>query len=386
MAENRHQPGDLRQLQSLPLEAKIRMTKQRIEAWHDSWTRFKIENTDTGKVRYQTFDMRDRYEPPIKDNEFALEAYPGAVYISFSGGKDSTVLKHIVDSMYDDVPAVFVNTGLEYPEIQRFVRDVKAGKYDCFNSNVEILRPEMRFDEVIRKYGYPVGSKRIALNIEYGRKARERGDIQKYEEYIFGVRYGKKDGQKYEFMPVPNQLFPLVDSEIKVSNRCCDVMKKIPIHSYQKRTGRKTIMGTMACESKQRADGWMKTGCNSFDMKDPKSKPMSFWTEQDVLHYIKKYNVPYCPAYGDIRVKPHDDALDGQIDMIDYLGCYEPEDVLETTSCDRTGCMFCMFGVHLEKEPNRFQRMKQTHPKQYKYCMEQLGLRDVLEYIGVSYE
>jgi hypothetical protein len=48
--------------------------------------------------------------------------------------------------------------------------------------------------------------------------------------------------------------------------------------------------------------------------------------------------------------------------------------------------MFCMFGCHLEKTPNRFQRMKVTHPKQYAYCMEQLGLKEVLEYIGVPYE
>ena len=78
------------------------------------------------------------------------EHWDGQVYVSFSGGKDSTVLKHIVDSMYDDVPALFVNTGLEYPEIQKFVKEIKSGKYDCFNSDVEIVRPEIRFDEVLK--------------------------------------------------------------------------------------------------------------------------------------------------------------------------------------------------------------------------------------------
>jgi 3'-phosphoadenosine 5'-phosphosulfate sulfotransferase (PAPS reductase)/FAD synthetase len=142
----------------------------------------------------------------------------------------------------------------------------------------------------------------------------------------------------------------------------------------------------MACESKLRLDKWMQHGCNAFDAKKPKSQPLSFWTEQDILHYIKEYDVPYCPVYGDIRVKQPENIIDGQINLIDFLGCYEPEDTLETTGCDRTGCMFCMFGCHLEKEPNRFQRMKQTHPKQWQYCMDQLGLRDVLEYIGVPYE
>lgn len=110
---------------------------------------------------------------------------------------------------------------------------------------------------------------------------------------------------------------------------------------------------------------------------------MSFWTEQDILHYIKQYNMPYCPVYGEIRVKQDTDSIAGQINMIDYLGCYEPEDTLKTTGCSRTGCMF---GCHLEKEPNRFQRMKITHPKQYEYCMDKLGLKAVLEYIGVPYE
>ena len=112
---------------------------------------------------------------------------------------------------------------------------------------------------------------------------------------------------------------------------------------------------------------------------------MSFWTEQDVLHYIKEFNVPYCPVYGEIKEddKPE---FEGQMNWIDYLGCYEPQDRLTTTGLSRTGCMFCMFGAHLEKEPNRFQRMKVTHPKQYAYCMDKMGLREVLEYIGVPYE
>ena len=135
---NKHQAHDLKQMQSLPLEAKIIMTQQRIRQWYDHWE--------------------------------------GEVYVSFSGGKDSTVLKHIVDNtpgVYD-VPAVFVNTGLEYPEIQKFVKDVKAGRWDCFNSNVEILRPEMRFDEVINTYGYPVVSKEVSKYVKEARRQSQK--------------------------------------------------------------------------------------------------------------------------------------------------------------------------------------------------------------------
>lgn len=332
-----HDLEDLRQRQSLPLQAKILMTQRRIREWVDYWH--------------------------------------GDVYVSFSGGKDSTVLKHIVDQMYDNIPAVFVNTGLEYPEIQRFVREIKAGAYPCFNPDVEILRPEMRFDEVIRTYGYPVASKELAKRIY---ELRHYNLSEKYRNQLLN--------SDDPFKRITDRWKRLIDAPFEVSAKCCDVMKKNPVKQYRKRTGRKQIVATMACESRLRQSNWLRFGCNAYESNDPKSTPMSFWTEQDVLHYIKQYNVPYCPVYGDIRVKPADGLIDGQINLIDYLGCYEPEDTLETTGCDRTGCMFCMFGCHLEKSPNRFQRMKITHPKQWQYCMDQLGLREVLEYIGVPYE
>lgn len=345
----KHTKSDLAQMQSLPLAAKIRMTERRIREWYDHWG--------------------------------------GDVYVSFSGGKDSTVLKHIIDSMELDVPAVFVNTGLEYPEIQSFVRKIKAGKYDCFNSNVEIVRPEMRFDEVIKKYGYPFPSKEVSKNVyEAKRSAFIHGvDIRDTNLYKRKFDSESEYSKRYPAFCL-NRWDWLFDAPFNVSHKCCDVMKKQPAKLYEKETKRKPITGTMAEESKLRYRNWLKNGCNAFESKRPISQPMSFWTEQDVLHYIKKFNVPYSAAYGDIVIKPQSDDLQGQMNVIDYIGIYEPEDVLCTTGCDRTGCMFCMFGCHLEKEPNRFQRMKQTHPKQYEYCMNQLGLKEVLEYIGVKYE
>lgn len=336
-----HDIDDLRQRQSLPLQAKILMTQRRIRDWVDYW----------------------------HDD----------VYVSFSGGKDSTVLKHIVDGMYDNIPAVFVNTGLEYPEIQTFVREVKAGKYDCFNPDVEILRPEMRFDEVIQRYGYPVISKEISEKIE---SARKNPNSVRAQYFQAGSEMATKFGGRYSLVRHSGML----DAPFKISAQCCNVMKKRPVKRYEKQTGRKPMVATMACESAMRRTAWLQHGCNAFEAKRPISQPMSFWTEQDVLMYIKEFNVPYCPVYGEIRVKQSDEAIDGQMNLIDYLGDYAPEDTLETTGCDRTGCMFCMFGCHLEKAPNRFQRMKETHPKQWQYCMDQLGLREVLEYIGVPYE
>lgn len=411
-----HNPWDLKQMQSLPLESKILMTKQRIRSWCEAWTRFEIYDKATGKTRSVTWDTRDRFsEPPMKETEYIEAVFPNWVCVSFSGGKDSTVLKHIVDSMADDIPSVFVNTGLEYPEIQKFVRDIKSGKWDCFNSDVEILRPEMRFDEVLKTYGYPVIGKRQADAVELARKNIADGKYSVRLRYL-GVsikeakmmglslpsfemldRYEKAaNGSKFAF---PKYKY-LLEADFDMSAKCCDVMKKKPSKLYQKRTGRKQILATMACESLNRESAWLKNGCNGFEAKNPSSQPMAFWTEQDVLHYIKKFDVPFCPVYGEIRVKQSEEADKDQINLIDYLQCYDESDILETSGCNRTGCIFCMFGCHLEEEPNRFQRLKETHPRQWEYCIKGgemvggkwqpnkygLGLGHVLDFIGVKYE
>ena len=395
--KNVHMPYDLKQMQSLPLDSKILLTQMRIRAWYDSWIKYEICNKTTGETRFVTAIV----EPPLKENEYIEAEEAAQVYVSFSGGKDSTVLKHIVDSMYNDVPAVFVNTGLEYPEIQTFVKEIKSGKYDCFNSDVEIVRPEMRFDEVIKNYGYPVISKEIAQAIFDSRtQARIQGvDVRQTKLYNRGFNPESDYCKKYPSYCRSRYDF-LFDAPFDISHKCCDAMKKKPAKQYEKSSGRKPILGTMASESRLRYTKWLQHGCNAFDSKRPTSQPLSFWTEQDVLHYIKEFNVPYCPVYGDIQLKPLKDAEEGQINIFDYLGEYKEEDTLETTGCDRTGCIFCMFGSHLQKEPNEFQKLKESHPRQYEYCIgggemvdgkwqpskEGLGLGKVLDYIGVKYD
>lgn len=90
--------------------------------------------------------------------------------VSFSGGKDSTVLLHLCRKLYPNIPAVFSNTGLEYPEIQSFVK-----KHD----NVKIVRPKMQFSEVISTYGYPLIGKEVAEAIYYARRIRPSAERER---------------------------------------------------------------------------------------------------------------------------------------------------------------------------------------------------------------
>lgn len=118
-----HDAKRLAELTALPLDRKIQISQTRIIEWYTH--------------------------------------YKGDVYVSFSGGKDSTVLLHLVRTMFPDVKAVFSNTGLEYPEIRQFATS---------HPNVDVVNPSMRFDEVISTYGYPLIGKEVAEAIYYARR------------------------------------------------------------------------------------------------------------------------------------------------------------------------------------------------------------------------
>ena len=315
-----HTKGDLQQMQSLPLSVKILMTKRRIREWYDYWD--------------------------------------GQVYISFSGGKDSTVLLHIAREVYPDIEAVFVNTGLEYPEIQSFVKTF---------DNVTILRPKMRFDEVIKTYGYPIISKEVSECIYQGRLALKTNG-EKYPYRLLKLLGTAKDKNGNKSIFNKEKYKPLLYTDFMCSHYCCNVMKKKPAKQYAKQSGKKPITAQMASESKIREQQWIKNGCNGFDMKSPISNPMSFWTEQDVLQYIKENNIPIASVYGDVVYKEDGDQM--RIEDYGIDGCGTEK--LCTTGCNRTGCIFCAFGAHLDERgggKSRFERLKETHPRQYEYCI-----------------
>lgn len=360
-----HTIDELREYQSYPLEVKINLTISRIRAW-------------------------------IK--EYGEQG----CYISFSGGKDSTVLMDIVrNKMGYNVPAMFVNVPTQFPELKQF-----AMTWD----NVEIINPKISFMEVCEKYGFPLISKETADCVKGARKyvqnlkasnsnlekmsSAELAELMNNDKFkrngsvvrlanILGMNtrnnnyqakgdISKEDKSKYS----QEKYKFFLDADFEISGRCCSVMKKNPSHWYSKRTGRKPMTAEMAEESRHRKMQWLKNGCNGFDMEEPKSTPMAFWTEQDILKYIYDNKLPICSVYGDVVIDY--DAmgeLDGQVVFDDFQ-----QDVkYKTTGCNRTGCCLCAFGSHLEsKEDARFLMLKETHPKMY-------NLLDIIKNNGVTY-
>lgn len=321
---------DLKQLQALPLQVKIEKTKLRIGEWIE---RFGTEG----------------------------------VYISFSGGKDSTVLMDIVRNKmgYSEIPALFIDVPTQFPELKAF-----AMTWD----NVIVVKPNISFMKVCDTYGFPLISKEISQTIAEARSAIKNGTKNSIRLKQLNGEEGVRNKGKYAF---------LVDAPFAVSHKCCGEMKKKPAYQYEKETGRKGITAQMASESVLRREQWLANGCNAFDSKRPMSNPMSFWTEQDVLRYLKSNNVKICSVYGEIVEDFRNfDGVDGQLTMSDIdesFRCFDCEaPPLKVTGYKRTGCMLCGFGQHLYPQgEGSFELLKQSHPGMY-------AMLDVVQNNGVT--
>ena len=234
--------------------------------------------------------------------------YNKKCYVAFSGGKDSTVLAYIAAQVCYlfkcKLVLWFSDTGLEFPELREHVKTYGDWLMKQFPGSegfpplvVETIidPPKDRkgkriiFKDVILNQGYPILSKNIS---------RQIGDVQRLGQDCWAARCfdgretGMYDMRKWKFV---------IDAPFKVSNKCCDIMKKRPAHRFTKESGLMPLVATMTCESRQRKTEWLHNGCNAFDKKNPSSQPMSFWTEQDVLKFIVRYDLPYPSVYGEIK-------------------------------------------------------------------------------------
>lgn len=298
-------------------------------------TRCGEENAERLKYRRETLKSlqamnleskiaQTRYLIKQSVQEFGLDH----VYISYSGGKDSTVLSNIAKQLYPNILHIFANTTNEFPETIRHIKwENEVNKTNIITVTPHGSHNELwTFKRVVDTYGYPMFSKRVSNAIRTYQHALSERTKQNSIDYI------QRNFKKY---------YRYID--LNISDKCCDKLKKEPIRKTAKKLGMQcAIIGILASESYQRKKDWLDYGCNVFyKRKDNQSRPLSFWTNDDIIEYIRKYNVRIPDLYS-----------------IGY---------------SRTGCMYCGFGVHLESLPNRFQQLAKTHPVQYEYLAKNFG-------------
>lgn len=264
----------------------------------------------------QNYSLDEKIEKTISVLEEAERTF-GLEHMACcdSLGKDSAVLSHIIRHQWKkDVLHIFSNTTCEFPET------LQEAKYKALEEGVNIVMvsPKVSFNQVVKTEGFPMISKNVSKSIRIYNRTKSEETAWKIKDYM----------ERRETKWVPALGCPF-------SDRCCDKLKKEPMRRFQKAFGIEcAIVGTTAEESRQRTKEWIATGCNSFNGNNPKSMPLSIWTEKDIWEYIRKYNVKVNSLYD--------------------LG-YE-----------RNGCLYCGFGVHLQKNgKNRIQMLKKTHPYAY---------------------
>lgn len=241
------------------------------------------------------------------------------VYVSFSGGKDSTVTFHLARILYPDILGVFCNTGNEYPDIIRFVREMQSG-----GANIQTIRPKFTPRQVWEKYGFPLISKEASQDIH---EIRVNPDSPTSIKRLNKEKFALSKCWRF-----------LLTEEFNTCHKCCKVLKKDPFHKFEKDSGRSPILGVMASESQLREKDYIRYGgCNIFRGKGrSKSMPLSIWTDNDIWDYIAKNNLPIADIY-------HKGAT-------------------------RTGCMGCGFGAQFADD-TRFRTLLREYPKCYEMVM-----------------
>jgi len=328
LKEEAYKAAVFRQKQSLPYEAKVRHAELRAREFYDE--------------------------------------LDGHCHVSV-GGLDSITLLCFLRSIGIDVPAVSVSV-LEDKSIQAVHRQL----------GVIGLKPLKSKTDVIREFGYPVLSKETAGKIELlqnptpknvtVRHAIITGETGEYGGYRKGTRMkmSEKWLKKFGGADEEGKALGYAAASFRVSNKCCYYLKEKPCDDYAKQNKSFPYLGIMASEHGRREKVLMRTGCNYYGKSTTRSAPFATFYRQDLLQLALDLKAPVPEIYGTIE---RDEGGN-----------------LYTTKAQRTGCSFCGFGIHLEKRPHRFDRLRESNPQEWRFWMYEMGWGEVLDYIGVEWK
>lgn len=293
------------------------------------------------------------------------------------GGLDSITLLLFLRSIGIDIPAVSVSS-LEDKSIQRIHRQL----------GIIPLKPLKSKLDVINEFGFPVLSKEIAGKIDLLQRPTEKNATVRHAIITgtTGDYGGNRTGTRMKLSRCWLEKFAGYENEnegvnysiapFKVSDKCCYYLKEKPCDDYARAHNSYPYLGLMASEGGRRQKSLMMHGCNYYGKSVTRSCPFAIFSRQDILRLALDLHVPVPEIYGTIE--------------------HRDDGALYTTRAQRTGCSMCGCGIHMEKRPHRFDRLREDNPKEWEFWMlrcatdpatgEKFGWGRVLDYIGVGWE
>ena len=250
-------------------------------------------------------------------------------YLSFSGGKDSTILHYLLDMALpgNNIPRVYVNTGIEYIYIYEFVKEMANN-----DKRIVIISPTNNIKRTLKEYGYPFKSKQHSHDLMVYQNSGMCKTVRKY----LGIEKGSN------IIKCPNVLkYQFTNNfNINISDKCCLKMKKEPVHKWEKENNKPiAITGMRAEEGGQRASI---KNCILTDKQGKLKKfhPLIKVNEEFEEWFINKFNIKICKLY------------------------YPP------FSFKRTGCKGCPFALDLQEQLTIMEKLLPNERKQCEYIWE----------------
>lgn len=349
--------------------------------------------------RFQTMQKWDYKHKVQHAKEMAEAFYCWAqengknVHVSV-GGLDSITLHYFLEHIGIPAPVVSSST-LEGLGVQKVHKQIAAEMEEEYKDwvgygvkpmfyNIKPLKSKV---QVLQEFGWPVISKEKAGKIMLLQNPTDKNVTVRHA--IITGETGEYGGwQKNSRMKLPQkwlELFGGADEEgaalgyakapFKVSDRCCYYLKEKPCDDWAKEHNSVPYLGLMASEGGRREKSLKMHGCNYYGKTTTRSAPFAIFERQDILQLALDLNVPVPEEYGEIK--------------------RDENGKLYTTKAQRTGCTMCGFGIHVEKRPHRFDRLRESDPKQWEFWMknvcvdengERYGWGRVLDYIGVEWK
>ena len=252
------------------------------------------------------------------NEEYDLE---NNAYLSFSGGKDSTVLHYLIDMALPNnkIPRVFINTGIEYSDIRKFVKSIanEDDRIIIYNSNINIK-------EMLNKHGYPFKSKQHSERVDLYQHGSQCKSVINYLDIESDSTFLCPKKLRYQFTP---------EFKLKCSEKCCKYLKKNVIKRWIKENKRSITLTGMKSD-----EGGQRSNINCVLVKNDKLikfHPLLVVSDEWEEEFINNYNIKLCKLY------------------------YPP------FNFERTGCKGCPFNIHLQDD---LDTMAKFLPNEKKQC------------------